>query len=32
VSQAYYLAGWTHIHDDNHSEAYRMWSEVTCVC
>jgi tetratricopeptide (TPR) repeat protein len=24
---AYYLAGWIKIHDDNHTEAYQIWSE-----
>ena len=27
ASEAYYLAGWVHIHSDNHTEAYRVWKE-----
>jgi hypothetical protein len=24
--KAYYLAGWIKIHDDNHTDAYQIWS------
>lgn len=25
AADAYYLAGWVHIHDDNHTQAYHLW-------
>lgn len=31
VSNAYYLAGWIKIHDDDHSNAYRIWGEGSNV-
>lgn len=27
VQSSYYLSGWIKIHDDNHTEAYKIWSE-----
>jgi len=27
ASDAFYLTGWIHIHNDNHTEAYKTWRE-----
>lgn len=27
AEDAYYLGGWVKIHDDNHTEAYRIWQD-----
>jgi hypothetical protein len=31
AASAYYLAGWIKIHDDDHSNAYRIWGEGSNV-
>jgi hypothetical protein len=32
AADAYHLAGWIRVHDDDHTSAYRIWNEEVDCC